>query len=316
MRRISILIILLLIILFILLFVFFPFGEKKEGGVNQVVLKEQGGGERAESFPIRNPQEPEINLGEKAGIAVLFTPEGKEKILYKKNINERLPFASLAKIMTAMVVIDNYTLDKEVTISREAVQTLGESGRLSVGERISIRGLLDLSLLVSSNDAASALAEVMGKRKFVRAMNEKAKEIGLLNTSFVNPHGLDEEDHNNNLSSAYELAKMTEYSIENYPLIWKILGTKEKDVIGKDPSGREIPHHPRNVARTLLDKEGILGGKTGYTEDAGETMILVGKPFGKVKGNIVIVILGVGIGERLQKSEQLYNWLKTAYIWQ
>ncbi len=315
MRKISILIILLLILLFILLFIFFPFGEKKEGGGN-MVLKEQGGGENAESFPIRNPKAPEINLNEKAGIAVLFTPDGKEKILYKKNINQRLPFASLTKIMTAMVVIDNYPLDKEVTISREAVQTLGESGRLSVGERISIRGLLDLSLLVSSNDAASALAEVMGERKFVRAMNEKAKEIGLLNTSFVNPHGLDEEDHNNNLSSAYELAKMTEYSIQHYPLIWKILGTKEKDVIGKDSSGREILHHPRNVARVLLDKEGILGGKTGYTEDAGETMILVGKPFGKVKGNIVIVILGVGIGERLQKSEQLYNWLKTAYIWQ
>ena len=315
MRKISILIILLLILLLILLFIFFPFGEKKEGGGN-MVLKEQGGGENAESFPIRNPKAPEINLNEKAGIAVLFTPDGKEKILYKKNINQRLPFASLTKIMTAMVVIDNYPLDKEVTISREAVQTLGESGRLSVGERISIRGLLDLSLLVSSNDAASALAEVMGERKFVRAMNEKAKEIGLLNTSFVNPHGLDEEDHNNNLSSAYELAKMTEYSIQHYPLIWKILGTKEKDVIGKDSSGREILHHPRNVARVLLDKEGILGGKTGYTEDAGETMILVGKPFGKVKGNIVIVILGVGIGERLQKSEQLYNWLKTAYIWQ
>jgi len=315
MRKISILIILLLILLFILLFIFFPFGEKKEGGGN-MVLKEQGGGENAESFPIRNPKAPEINLNEKAGIAVLFTPDGKEKILYKKNINQRLPFASLTKIMTAMVVIDNYPLDKEVTISREAVQTLGESGRLSVGERISIRGLLDLSLLVSSNDAASALAEVMGERKFVRAMNEKAKDIGLLNTSFVNPHGLDEEDHNNNLSSAYELAKMTEYSIQHYPLIWKILGTKEKDVIGKDSSGREILHHPRNVARVLLDKEGILGGKTGYTEDAGETMILVGKPFGKVKGNIVIVILGVGIGERLQKSEQLYNWLKTAYIWQ
>ena len=94
MRKISILIILLLILLLILLFIFFPFGEKKEGRVNQMVLKEQGGGERVESFLIRNPKEPEINLGEKAGIAVLFTPDGKEKILYKKNINERLSFAS------------------------------------------------------------------------------------------------------------------------------------------------------------------------------------------------------------------------------
>jgi D-alanyl-D-alanine carboxypeptidase len=187
---------------------------------------------------------------------------------------------------------------------------------LQPGEIITIEGLLDLSLLVSSNDATSALAEVMGEDKFVELMNKKAKEIGLLNTHFVNSHGLDEKDHQNNLSSAYDLALMTQYSILHYPKIWEILGQTEKDVIGYNTIGREIVHHPRNVSRDLLSKEGILGGKTGYTEDAGETMILAMKAPGNVRGNIVIVILGVGIGERIQKAVQLYNWVRSAYIWQ
>jgi len=146
-------------------------------------------------------------------------------------------------------------------------------------------------------------------------MNEKAKEIGLSNTYFVNPHGLDEDDHKNNVSSAYDLAVMTQYSLLHYPKIWEILGQSEKNVIGYGLAGKEMVHYARNVSAELLLRDDILGGKTGYTEDAGETMIVAMKAPGIVKGNIAIVLLGVGIGERIPKSIQVYNWLYNAYIW-
>jgi len=326
MRKLSIIFILLLIILFILFLIFFPFGGKVAKEEEKIIQeaeisREEGGGETEQKlkivnfstfFPIKNGGYSLINLGEKSGIAILFTNQGEEEILYQKNIDEEIPIASLTKLISAMVVMDSYPLEKEVEVSREAVLTLGESGRLSPSEKISIRGLLDLTLLVSSNDAASALAEIIGKEKFIDLMNEKIEEIGIQNTHFMNSHGLDEKDH---YSTVSDLALITQYSIIHYPEIWEILGTEEKDVIGKDNLGREILHHLRNTNKLLLE-EGVFGGKTGYTEDAGDCMILAMEAPGKVRGNIAIVILGVGIGERIPKTKQLYDWIRNAYIWE
>lgn len=328
MKKISIIFILLLIVIIILIFLFFPFGEKKEGrngkavqGVEGIVISTQKPIKEAPLFsmffPVKKEEIPLPQLGEKSGIAILFTSQGKEEILYQKNIDEILPIASLTKLMTAMVALDNYSLNKEIEVSKSAVETLGTSGMLSPGERMTVSGLLDLSLLVSSNDASSALAEIMGEEKFIELMNEKVKEIGISKTQFFNPHGLDDDkNHQNNVSSAYDLAVMTQYSTINYPKIWDILGTTQTTVIGRDSLGREILHQPRNVSRDLLLNEGVLGGKTGYTEDAGETMILAMKAPGIVDGNIVIVLLGMGIGERIPKTQQLYNWLLKAYRWE
>mgnify|MGYP001058705704 CR=1 FL=1 len=268
MKKLSIIFILILIILFILLFIFFPSREKKEGRegnlaeeMGKLNEKIEGGGEIGEIpiswqscdfFPLRNQKESLPELREEAGIAILFSPKGKEQILYQKDIDKKLPPASLTKLMTAIIVTDNFPLDKKVKVSQEAVWTLGESGRLSPQEEISIRGLLDLCLLVSSNDAASALTEVVGKEKFLNLMNEKIKKIGLKETHLVNAHGLDEKKH---YSTAYDLALMTQYSILHHPLIWETLGTEEKDIIGKDHLKREILHHARNTNK-LLSSQG------------------------------------------------------------
>ena len=327
MRKLSIILILLLIVLFVLFLLFFPFGGKKEKKETKIIqeaeiVQEEGGGEEVERklkimnfstfFPVRSKEYYLPELREKSGIAILFTNQGKEEILYQKNIGERIPIASLTKLMSAMVVMDNCPLDQEIEVSREAVLTLGESGRLSPGEKISIKGLLDLALLVSSNDAASALAEIIGKEKFIDLMNKKTEEVGLKNTHFMNSHGLDEKNH---YSTASDLALLIQYSIVHYPEIWEVLGTKEKDVIGKDNLGREILHHCRNTNK-LLSEKGVLGGKTGYTEDAGDCMILAMEAPGKVRGNIAVVILGVSFGERIPKAKQLYDWIRSAYVWE
>lgn len=311
-------IILIISLLTVSFFLLFRIEKKNQ---KNIIVQEEGGSELKEiqELPIRIPQEPLPELQEKAAIAILFEKGDKEKILYQKNIEENLSPASLAKLMSAMIVLDHYPLEKEVIVSQRAVWTEGESGRLSPGEKIKVKGLLELLLLVSSNDAATALAEEIGENKFLDLMNEKAKKIGLKNTHFLNPHGLDEKGQ---YSTAYDLAKLTKYSIKNYPLIWETLREREKDVIGKDNLGREILHHLRNTilmhsaGEALLNDSNFLGGKTGYTQDVNESMILAAKTSGKVKGEIVIVILGVGIGERVPKAKQLYDWGLKAFKWE
>lgn len=261
-------------------------------------------------FPKRRRQDYNPELNEKAGIAVFFDKTGKENILYQKNIQEKLPIASLTKLMTAIVVIDNYDLNKTVEVSKSAVDAPEEVGRLKVGERMTIEGLLDLALMVSSNDAAQALAEVMGSEKFVQLMNKKAKEIGLLNTHFTSAHGFEPE----NYSTAEDLALLTQYSIIHYPQIWKILGTQQMTIVGTDPAGNSINHSPNNTNK-LLGEDYVLGGKTGYTEEAGDTMILAMKAPGIAEGNIVLILLGLGVAERIPRNKNFYDWIVWGWNW-
>jgi len=261
-------------------------------------------------LPKRIRNDYNVNLNEKSAIAIFFDEKGNTKILYQKEIDKKLPIASLTKLMTAMVVVDNYDLDKTTIVSQKAIDTLEEVGRLHVGEKIKIRGLLELALLVSSNDAATALAEVMGEENFVKKMNEKAKEIGLENTYFADPHGLSEKS----VSSAKDFAILTEYSILHYPEIWEILGAKQKIIKGYDASGQEIVHIANNT-NTLLSEDYVLGGKTGYTEEAGDTMMLAMKAPGSCEGNVVLVLLGLGIAERIPRTKNLYDWVVWAWDW-
>lgn len=320
------------VIVVILFFTIFPVGSRKEATQSSsssylkagIDAKEKGeskvfGPHKTKIHLSKKDDISSPNLGEKAGLAILFTPEGKTKVLYKKNINKGLSFASLTKLMTAMVVLDNYPLDKQVEVSKNAVSTLGEAGLLKVEEKINVRGLLDLSLLVSSNDAAAALAEVAGKKKFVKWMNKKAQEIGLENTTFVNPHGLDQEAGKNNISTAHDISLMMQYAVGHYPLIKKTLVVEEKNI----PSSLPSPHHARNTNK-LLKKDNVFGGKTGYTEDAKDCMVIVSKAPGRIKGNIVFVVLGVDhcVGRycskngRIVETEKLYEWVKEAYSFQ
>lgn len=250
-------------------------------------------------------------LGERAGIAVLFDHQGARKALYKKNINKKLEIASLTKMMTAMVAVDNYKLNKVVTISKKAVSTPEETGRLSPGEKISINGLLKLALMVSSNDAAYALSEVMGEGKFVDMMNEKAQKIGMQNTHFENSHGLDSKNH---YSTAGDLALMTDYCLLHYPEIWQILGKKQDIIKGRDYLGGTVTHWPNNTNK-LLGQEYVLGGKTGYTDKAGDAMILAMKAPGVVDGNVILVLLGMGVAERIPRTQNLYDWVVWGWNW-
>jgi D-alanyl-D-alanine carboxypeptidase len=248
---------------------------------------------------------PATNLEVKAGISI----NEKGKILYAKNINQQFPIASITKLMTALVVLDQLNPDSAAEVSQNAIDTYGETGNLLPGEKLTVRDLLYIMLVDSSNDAAIALAENVEKngRNFVELMNKKAKNLHLENSSFADPSGLDPK----NISTSYDLAVLMNNDLMN-PLIEKIISTREIDIPSAD--GKTI-HHLINTNELFGKISGMEAGKTGYTEEAGECLIVVIK--NKTDGRYFISnILGAGIGMRFIEMEKLIKWTKQASGWQ
>jgi D-alanyl-D-alanine carboxypeptidase len=256
-------------------------------------------------LPIRDwgISEPAIE----AKAALVFELD-KDKILYQKNIDQVLPIASLTKLMTALIVLENMNLEEVVTISKQAIAAYGDQGDLVIGEEISIKNLLYALLVESSNDAAVALAEHydsvrLNQLSFVDLMNEKAKALGLKNTHFVDPSGYEPA----NVSTVKEIVHLVEYSL-NQPLLWQILKTPVIDLSSVD--GR-IHHHWINTDELLNRLPNIIGGKTGYTEEAQGCLVLVVEPF--PSGRLITVVLGAE--ERFLETERLIEWVERAYKW-
>jgi len=250
-------------------------------------------------------QKPNLDLQVKAAISVLADSQGGEgkKVLFKKNSNEKLAIASLTKLMTANIVLENYDLSQEIKISEEVVAQEGKAGKLMAGKIFSVEYLLYPLLMESSNDAAYALANDyngMTEEKFVELMNLKAGDLGLENTYFVNSTGLDPEQpgHPMNYSTAEDLVKLTEYLLKK-PLIWEILATPKFSLYGPELI---------NTNGLLGEIPNIVGGKTGFTDLAGGCMLLVLK--NKEGNSLINVILGTISPEtRIEEMEKLIEWL-------
>ncbi|MGO4787713.1 D-alanyl-D-alanine carboxypeptidase family protein [Paenibacillus sp. 2KB_20] len=185
------------------------------------------------------------------------------RVLYSKNGDERLRIASLTKIMTAIVAIEHGKLDDRVKISKNAFAKEGSSIFLKLGEEMRLENLLYGLMLRSGNDAATAIAEHVGgtEEGFVLLMNEKAAGLGLTNSHFMNPHGLDHDEH---YSSANDVAKLTAYALKN-PVFSEIVKTPTK----KAPNPNEAWDYKwDNKNKMLRFYEGADGVKTGYTKKA------------------------------------------------
>ena len=194
--------------------------------------------------------------------AAILVDETGGRVLYEKNADEKLRIASTTKIMTALVAIRDGNLSDVVTVSRRAASVEGSSMYLQSGEKLTLEALLYGLLLPSGNDAATAIAEhVAGSEAaFVERMNETAKALGMTNSSFANPHGLDAEGH---YSTARDMAKLGNAAME-LPVFRRIASTRTI-TIGK----RTLKNHNK-----LLDMvEGCVGLKTGYTSRAGRTLV-------------------------------------------
>ena len=206
-------------------------------------------------------------------------------ILYEKNINEVRSVASISKIMTAILAIESGKMDDIVVIGDEIDKSYGSGIYIKKGEELTLRDLVYGLMLRSGNDAALAIAHYVGGSvdNFVDMMNKKAKEIGMKNTEFNNPSGLDEEK--GNYSTAYDMAKLASYAIKNDEFK-KITGTKKYKL--KTNMNTYIWNN-KNKMLTLYKYS--TGGKTGYTEIAKRTLVSYAS---KDNTNLVVVTLNDG----------------------
>ncbi|TSC75684.1 MAG: D-alanyl-D-alanine carboxypeptidase [Parcubacteria group bacterium Gr01-1014_30] len=237
----------------------------------------------AKQKPIRNRQVEEPFFEAESVISVFVDKEGQDRVLFAKNIDRPLPLASITKLMTALVVLEYYDLESSETAR-----------------------LLYSMLIASDNDAAGDLAEIVGKDAFLELMNYEAQKLGLSNTHFFNPSGLDLESEKSpelsdkiNYSTTEDLVKLARYISEEHPLVWEISSITAFE--GSVTTNELLQEFPK-----------IIGGKTGKTDRAKECLLLVLKP--KVgRGQVVNVILSSN--DRFGDMRKLVEWVNSAYRW-
>lgn len=210
-----------------------------------------------------------INIYADSGRSTVVMDIDSGRIVYSKNMYEKKLIASTTKIMTCILVLENMNLDKEIIVGEEVLSMYGTNIYLEVGEKIKVRDLLYGLMLRSGNDAALTLAiNTFGtEESFVKKMNSKAQEIGMKDTIFNNPHGLDDKTYN--YSTAYDMALLSKYAYQNKNYR-KIIATKK--YITKSSIKSYVWY---NRVELLNKYKYSLGGKNGYTPKAGKTLVSV-----------------------------------------
>ncbi len=229
------------------------------------------------------------------------------RILYQKNINTQRLIASTTKILTSITVLENSDINRIGTAGKEILKMYGTSIYLEVGEEMKIEDLLYGLLLRSGNDAAVTLAiNISGsEKKFVKLMNNTAQKIGMKNSTFQNPHGLDEETKN--YSTAYDMALLSKYAYKN-DNYRKISSTKKYTV---KTANKTYLWYNRN--KLLTNYKYCTGGKNGYTPSAGKTLVTTAT---KNKFNVTVVTLNDSNPYENHKDiyENVYNKYKNYKI--
>ena len=206
------------------------------------------------------------------------------RVLYGESIEDEHLIASITKIMTAVVAIELADIESEVTTTNGILKAFGSAIYIEIGETMKLKDLLYGLMLRSGNDAALAIAEFVGKdvETFVSYMNAKAQDIGMKNTKFMNPHGLEDNKGVGNTSTAYDMALLSSYAMQN-PIYREIVSTK--NYVAKSDK-KTYSWTNKNKMLTLY--EYTTGGKTGYTEKAKRTLVSTASKDGM---NVTVVTL-------------------------
>ncbi len=258
---------------------------------------------------LKKDAEP-LSLSAKAAFSLFVGPE-KEEALFEKNSQDPLPIASLTKLVSALIITDNYSIDQRVVISPEVAAMPGNGeGNLKAGDVFAVGDLLKIMLVESNNSAALALAQIEGEKEFVYLMNAKVEDMGLQRTLFSNPTGLDPKNGLIiNQSSAAELAEIAKFIIKERPEIFEILLMEEFSLYNIEGI---LNHKAVNTNELLGEIPLIIGGKTGETPGSGGCLLLaVQAP--KSRGYLVNVILDSP--DRFSEMEKLIDWIKNSYQW-
>lgn len=261
---------------------------------------------RIETFQVATAPIPQTSINKTpsvtAAAAIIYDPKSAV-VLYEKNADSLIPPASTTKIVTALVVLANYKLQDVFKIGDLDVD--GQKMRLVNGEEITVEGLLNGLLIFSANDAAEVLANNYpgGREKFIEEMNIIAEALNLTNTHFNNPSGLFESGH---VSTARDLARLAAFAINNKTLA-EIVRTKDRTVVSIDGLNK---HKLTNLNQLLWDTPGVIGIKTGNTEEGGEALVTFVE-----RDNKPLVIVVLGSTDRFSDTKRLIGWAYENYQW-
>lgn len=265
--------------------------------------------------PIKN-KAPKPDIEAESVLSVKINKFGRKKVLLRKEVDKVLPIASLTKLMTALIIIENpedYIFSEKVIISQKAAnqENVPIYGNFEQGNSFTIESLLSLMMIYSSNDAAWALSEVIGNNNFVQKMNQKTQELELTNTHFINPTGLEPETLNYdsftvydlNYSTSQDLLKLTQYILNNHPLIFNISLESGPYTVENGVSSLSLPNNVK-----------VLGVKTGYTDEAGGCILLI-LIDQKESIFINIVLAAPSSEQRIIEVQKLINYASPSEAW-
>ncbi|HHC09063.1 MAG TPA: D-alanyl-D-alanine carboxypeptidase [Actinobacteria bacterium] len=250
------------------------------------------------TYPTEDPTVPRVGAA-----AWIVYDATADVVLASWNADERRPMASVTKVMTAMVVLDRMRLDELVTVPASATRARGSTAGLRAGEELSVHDLLVAMLVRSGNDAALTLAAAAGGGSvdaFVAAMNRKARALGMDDTHFANPNGLDAEGH---YSTARDLLTLISASRE-YPDIARIASIKLVRTAGADGEPRRF----RNTNRLLGAYPGVVGLKTGDTPRADKVLLAVAE-----RGPRTLYSVVLGSRDHFADTRELLEWGFSTY---
>lgn len=259
-------------------------------------------------FPVRDWGVPDPEISARS---VILYDLSSEKILFGVSPDSKLPIASLTKLMTAVAVFENMNLSDVVEVKKSAIEKSTDEGGgndLYEGEKIRASDLLKVMLIESSNVAAYAFAEHLEEKyavNLVEKMNEKAKILGMNDTFFTETAGLDDKS---SFSTSQDLIKLVKYSFK-YDSLYDILKTQKTEVVSID--GR-LKHQILSTNQLLGRLFNIIGGKTGFTELAGGSIVLVTQA--PVNSSRLITVI-LGSKDRFGDAEKLVEWATKAYLW-
>lgn len=236
-----------------------------ENAIQPGILTE-GSAPEVVSYPALDPLQPIGSSTEQvcgAGLGARFGLVrylNSDDTVFERNPENRWPIASITKLMTAIVASEQKMLSREITFTDAMIATEGDAGNFKTGEMVLGQDILASMLVVSSNDAAEALAQTYGREVFIRLMNEKAKELRMLDTKYVDPSGLSPQ----NQSTANDLYKLMGYLYETHPELLKISRQRS---IAVPVIGTKIKRKLANID-TFAGQANFIGGKTGYIVEA------------------------------------------------
>lgn len=228
-----------------------------------------------------------FSVGAVGASSYIVMDQDSKRVLEGSNINKESLIASISKIMTCIVALEQGNFDKTVKIDDSILKAYGSGIYIEVGEELTLDDLLYGLMLRSGNDAALAIAKAVAGdvKSFVFLMNEQAKKIGMENTSFVNPSGLEENDGTANKSTTYDMALLMRYAMQNN-YFRKIVATK--DIVVKS-SYKTYSWHNKNKLLSMY--EYCTGGKTGFTKKAHRTLVTTASKDNK---NLIVVTFNDG----------------------